>query len=280
VQLINNLPTDAMDRIKNNPNLQVLSTPSDRVIFVGMDAGRPPFNDVRVRQAMNYAIDKQTIVKDLLSGYADVATGPMHSMVPGFNDKLKQYDYDPAKAKDLLAQAGYANGLKVKFGYPSGRYLMDKLVGQAIVGQLAKAGITADAVSWKMTPAQWDDVIAVNLSGCFHWSRAAGAVLRGRGWGRIVNISSINGMRGKAGQANYAASKGGMIALSKSLAKELGRSGVTVNVVAPGMVRTPMTASLPDRFVEAAIEESAVGRIAEPEDCADAVVRILTDNLP
>ncbi|HYJ34205.1 MAG TPA: SDR family NAD(P)-dependent oxidoreductase [Candidatus Binatia bacterium] len=133
------------------------------------------------------------------------------------------------------------------------------------------AGITADAVSWKMTPAQWDDVIGVNLTGCFLWSRAAGAVLRDRGWGRIVNIASINGLRGKAGQANYAASKGGMVALSKSLAKELGRSGVTVNVVAPGMVKTPMTAPLPDRFVEAAIEESAVGRIAEPEDCASAV---------
>jgi 3-oxoacyl-[acyl-carrier protein] reductase len=139
------------------------------------------------------------------------------------------------------------------------------------------AGITADAMSWKMTPAQWDDVIAVNLTGCFHWSRAAGAVLRERGWGRIVNIASINGIRGKAGQANYAASKGGMIALSKSLAKELGRSGVTVNVVAPGMVNTPMTAGLPDRFVEAAIEESAVGRIAAPEDCAAAVAWLCSE---
>lgn len=140
------------------------------------------------------------------------------------------------------------------------------------------AGITADAMSWKMTPAQWDDVIAVNLTGCFHWSRAAGAVLRERGWGRIVNIASINGLRGKAGQSNYAASKGGMIALSKSLAKELGRSGVTVNVVAPGMVRTAMTASLPDRFVENAVAESAVGRIADPEDCAAAVAWLCSES--
>jgi 3-oxoacyl-[acyl-carrier protein] reductase len=139
------------------------------------------------------------------------------------------------------------------------------------------AGITADAVCWKMTPAQWDDVIAVNLTGCFHWNRAAASVLRERGWGRIVNIASINGLRGKAGQANYAASKGGMIALSKSLAKELGRSGVTVNVVAPGMVKTPMTASLAGRFVEAAIDESAVGRIAEPEDCASAVAWLCSE---
>ncbi|MGE5178082.1 MAG: 3-oxoacyl-ACP reductase FabG [Bacteroidota bacterium] len=139
------------------------------------------------------------------------------------------------------------------------------------------AGITNDAVSWKMTPEQWDEVIGVNLTGCFHWNRAAARVLRERGWGRIVNIASINGLRGKVGQANYAASKGGMIALSKSLAKELGRSGVTVNVVAPGMVKTAMVAALPDRFLEAAADESAVGRIAEPEDCASAVAWLCSE---
>jgi 3-oxoacyl-[acyl-carrier protein] reductase len=139
------------------------------------------------------------------------------------------------------------------------------------------AGITNDAVSWKMTPEQWDEVIGVNLTGCFHWNRAAARVLREQGWGRIVNIASINGIRGKVGQANYAASKGGMIALSKSLAKELGRSGVTVNVVAPGMVKTAMVAALPDRFLEAAADESAVGRIAEPEDCASAVAWLCSE---
>lgn len=159
----------------------------------------------------------------------------------------------------------------------------DTVIGEigAALGRLdilvCAAGITDDGLSWKMTPAQWDEVIAVNLTGCFHWNRAAAAVLRERGWGRIVNIASINGLRGKAGQANYAASKGGMVALSKSLAKELGRSGVTVNVVAPGMVRTPMTAGLPDRFVEAAIAESALGRIGEPEDCAAAVAWLCSD---
>ncbi|MEK7314844.1 MAG: SDR family NAD(P)-dependent oxidoreductase [Candidatus Eisenbacteria bacterium] len=134
------------------------------------------------------------------------------------------------------------------------------------------AGITADAVSWKMTPAQWDEVISVNLSGCFHWNRAAGALLRARQWGRIVNVASINGMRGKFGQSNYAASKGGMIALTKTLARELGPNGVTVNAVAPGMVRTAMTESLPESAVAAAVSETLVGRLAEPEDCAAAIV--------
>jgi 3-oxoacyl-[acyl-carrier protein] reductase len=136
---------------------------------------------------------------------------------------------------------------------------------------VCSAGITDDAPSWKMTPAQWENVIGVNLTGCFHWNRAVGAVLRERRWGRIVNIASINGLRGKAGQANYAASKGGVIALSKTLARELGRYGVTVNVVAPGMVRTPMTERLPAEITQGAVAETLLGRIGEPEDCASAV---------
>lgn len=139
------------------------------------------------------------------------------------------------------------------------------------------AGITADAVSWKMTPAQWDEVLAVNLTGCFHWNRAAAALLRARGWGRIVNVASINGLRGKFGQSNYAASKGGMIALTKTLARELGANGVTVNAVAPGMVRTAMTASLPESAVAAAVSETLVGRLAEPEDCAAAIAFLCSE---
>lgn len=139
------------------------------------------------------------------------------------------------------------------------------------------AGITADSVSWKMTPAQWDEVLAVNLTGCFHWNRSVGALLRGAGWGRIVNISSINGIRGKFGQSNYAASKGGMIALTKTLARELGPRGVTVNAVAPGMVRTAMTESLPESAVATAVSETVVGRLAEPEDCAAAITFLCSE---
>lgn len=139
------------------------------------------------------------------------------------------------------------------------------------------AGINADAVSWKMTAAQWDEVIGVNLTGCFHWNRAVALRLRERGWGRIVNVSSINGLRGKFGQANYAASKGGMVALSKTLARELGRFGVTVNVVAPGLVRTPMTAGLPPKAIEIALGETLTGRLAEPEDCAAAIAYLCSE---
>lgn len=142
---------------------------------------------------------------------------------------------------------------------------------------VGNAGIVADAMSWKMTEAQWDTVLDVNLKGCFAYARAVAPVLRDRRGGRVVFIASINGLRGKAGQANYAASKAGVVALGKTLARELGHAGVTVNVVAPGMVRTPLTAALPGEVVQRAVDESALGRIATPEDIADAVTFLCSE---
>ena len=142
---------------------------------------------------------------------------------------------------------------------------------------IGNAGVTADAMSWKMSEEQWDTVLDVNLKGCFAYARAAAPVLRERRSGRMVFIASINGLRGKAGQANYAASKAGVVALGKTLARELGRSGVTVNVVAPGMVRTALTEALPADVVQRAVDESQLGRIATPEDIADAVVFLCSE---
>lgn len=152
--------------------------------------------------------------------------------------------------------------------------LAERVVGEATreLGRLdilvACAGVTDDGMSWKLTEAQWDRVIDVNLKGFFNYARAAGAWMRQRRAGRIVGIASINGLRGKIGQANYAASKGGMVALAKTLARELGRYGVTVNVIAPGLVRTAMSASLPPEVTARALDETALGCLAEPADCA------------
>ena len=143
--LITYLPTDAIERVEANPNLKMLTTQEGRIQFVGLQAERPPFDDVRVRQALNYAIDKESLNRDFFAGYGEIATGPMHDSVLCFNDELEPFPYDPAKAKELLSQAGYPDGLKIKFGYSTGRYLMDKQLGEAIVGQLAKAGIECDA---------------------------------------------------------------------------------------------------------------------------------------
>lgn len=136
---------------------------------------------------------------------------------------------------------------------------------------VCNAGITRDAASWKMTEADWDAVIDVNLKGAFSFCRAAAPFFRAQKSGRIVTIASINGLRGKFGQANYSASKAGLIGLTRTLARELGPSGVTVNCVAPGMVRSEMTDSLPPHVLEAAVAESALGHIAEPEEIAYAV---------
>ncbi len=139
------------------------------------------------------------------------------------------------------------------------------------------AGITRDSVSWKMTEEDFDSVIDVNLKGVFNYNRAAALRFRKRDWGRIVNIASINGMRGKFGQANYAASKGGVIALSKTMARELGRSSVTVNCVAPGLVMTEMAAEIPAEFLDTARNETVTGRLAEPEDVARVVVFLCSE---
>jgi 3-oxoacyl-[acyl-carrier protein] reductase len=128
-----------------------------------------------------------------------------------------------------------------------------------------------------MTEEQWDAVLDANLKGSFAVARAAAPALRENQWGRIVLIGSINGRRGKFGQANYAASKAGLVGLGKTLARELGRFGITVNVVAPGMVATPMTAVLPAEAIARAEEEAVLRRIAEPRDVADAVTFLCSD---
>ena len=128
-----------------------------------------------------------------------------------------------------------------------------------------------------MSDAAWNDVIAVNLTGCFAYCRAVAPLFRQQVHGKIVNIASINALRGKMGLTNYAASKAGIIALTRTLARELGNKGVNVNCVAPGFVRTEMTAALPKEIVDKAIAETALGRLAEPEDVARVVTFLCSE---
>jgi 3-oxoacyl-[acyl-carrier protein] reductase len=138
------------------------------------------------------------------------------------------------------------------------------------------AGITRDRVTWKLTPEDWDAVMAVNLGAAFHLTRAAIPVMREGSGGAIVYVSSINGERGKFGQSAYAASKAGLHGLAKTVAREVGRFGIRINVVAPGMVRTPMTEGLPDEVLEAARDDSCLGRLAEPEDIASVIAFLVS----
>jgi 3-oxoacyl-[acyl-carrier protein] reductase len=139
------------------------------------------------------------------------------------------------------------------------------------------AGVTRDKSLVKMSDDEWDAVIDVNLTGAFHVLRAVAPGMIAAGYGRIVNVVSINGLRGKFGQANYAASKAGLVGLTKTAARELGPKGVTVNAVAPGMVLTDMTLALAAEFRQKAIDESVLKKLPEVEDVAAAVLFLLSN---
>jgi 3-oxoacyl-[acyl-carrier protein] reductase len=134
------------------------------------------------------------------------------------------------------------------------------------------AGITRDGVVWKLQDEDWQDVLDVNLAGAFRMTRACAPGMRRRRRGAIVNIASVNGMRGRFGQSNYAASKGGLIAFTRAVATELARDGVRVNAVAPGFVETPMTATLPAEVRREAAERALMRRLGRPEEIASAVL--------
>lgn len=134
------------------------------------------------------------------------------------------------------------------------------------------AGITRDRTLAKLTDAEWNEVLHTNLDSAFYLLRSVAGPLRAAGGGAIVLVSSINAERGKIGQANYTASKAGLIGLARTAALELGRYGIRVNVVSPGWVDTPMTAVLAPAFRQRAVEETALGRVGTPGDIAGPVL--------
>jgi len=134
------------------------------------------------------------------------------------------------------------------------------------------AGITIDKTLKNMSPDQWDKVLGVDLSSVFYCSRAVIGQMLERGYGRIINISSVVGQKGNFGQTNYAAAKAGIIGFTKALALETAKKGITVNAIAPGFVKTPMTAQIPKDVMDKIVESIPVGRLAEPSEIARAVV--------
>jgi 3-oxoacyl-[acyl-carrier protein] reductase len=133
------------------------------------------------------------------------------------------------------------------------------------------AGITRDNLLMRMKDEDWNDILDTNLTSVYRTSKAVMRAMMKARRGRIINIASVVGVTGNAGQANYAAAKAGIIAFSKSLAKEIGSRGITVNVVAPGFIDTDMTRSLPEAAREALVGQIALGRLGEPADIARAV---------
>jgi len=139
------------------------------------------------------------------------------------------------------------------------------------------AGITKDKLLMRMNELDWDAVMAVNLKGAFHCIRFAARAMVNQRFGRIINIASIVGVIGNAGQANYVASKAGIIGLTKTAAREFAQRGITVNAVAPGFIETDMTASLPQKVRESMVAQIPLGRTGKPEDVAHMVAFLASD---
>ncbi|UCH65907.1 MAG: SDR family oxidoreductase [Ignavibacterium sp.] len=139
------------------------------------------------------------------------------------------------------------------------------------------AGINWDGVIWKMSEEQWDSVIDVNLKGYFNYIRTVAPIFREQKSGKIVNVTSINGLRGKFGQANYSASKAGIIGLTKTVARELGKYGVNVNAVAPGLIETDMMKQASEEVRKMAVEEIVLKRIGDPEEVANVVAFLCSE---
>ena len=139
------------------------------------------------------------------------------------------------------------------------------------------AGITADSTLVKMEEAQWDRVIDVNLKGVFNVSQAAAKIMKAQNSGVILNASSVVGLYGNFGQTNYAATKWGIIGMTKTWAKELGKNNIRVNAVAPGFIATPMTEKMPDNVRDMMKKKSVLGDMGQPEDIANAYLFLASD---
>lgn len=139
------------------------------------------------------------------------------------------------------------------------------------------AGIHRNEVIWAMDEAQWDEVLDVNLKGAFNYIRAVAPIFRLQRAGKIVNIASIHGLRGRQAGPNYSAAKAGVIGLTKSVARDLGPYGVNVNAVAPGIIETDMVRALPSEVRDKFVAETVLGRIGQPEDVAHLVTFLCSD---
>jgi len=160
-----------------------------------------------------------------------------------------------------------------------------KQVTQDIINRYGKidilinnAGIVQDALVTKMTEEQWDKVIGIDLEGPFHMIRAVVNTMIEHGTGVIINVSSIVGIYGNVGQTNYSAAKAGLIGMTKTLAKELGRKGIRVNAVAPGFVQTHMTEKVPEKILEMMKEKTPLKRLGQPTDVANVLLFLASDD--
>jgi len=177
-----------------------------------------------------------------------------------------------AAAEEIRANGGIAHALPIDVSSGDAIHsACEKLLEEkeCIDILVNNAGITRDNLLFRMEEDDWNTVINTNLTSCFHWIKALGRPMTRKRWGRIVNVSSVVGLTGNAGQANYSAAKAGMIGLTKSLAREFAARTVTVNAIAPGFIDTDMTSGLDDRVKEVALGTIPLKRFGKVEDIAE-----------
>ena len=186
-----------------------------------------------------------------------------------------------AETEKLIAEAG-GKGTGMQVNVASEKEVAE-FVGRALdeTGRIDvlvnNAGITRDGLIVRMKETDWDDVVNINLKGTFNCIKAVSKAMIKQRSGRIINVSSVVGVSGNPGQANYVASKAGIIGLTKAVAKELAPRGITANAVAPGYIATEMTTSLSEKAREIMVNQIPLGRVGTPEDIAAAVVFLASD---
>lgn len=180
--------------------------------------------------------------------------------IKGLGVKCRGYKVDVSNFEAVVEAV---NKVKEDFG------TIDSLVNNA--------GITRDNFLTKMEIDDWNRVISINLTGTFNCAKAVATIMMEKGYGVIVNVSSVVGVYGNIGQSNYAASKAGVIGLTKTWAKEFGRKGIRVNAVAPGFIKTPMTDKVPDKVIEYMVSKTPLSRMGEAYEVANAILFLISD---
>ena len=215
-----------------------------------------------------------------------LVTGGIAGIGAAIAEAFKDADYHPIAvdiAQDRLDAFTHATGIPAYRMDVSDFDDVQNVVGNIMAKHgdidvlVNNAGITRDAMAHKMSPDQWQAVINVNLNSVFNTVRCLSDGMRQRGWGRIINISSMNGQKGQFGQSNYAAAKAGMIGYTKSIAIEMAGKGITANCIAPGFILTDMTKAMPKEILETERQKIPVGNLGEPQDIADAAVFLASE---
>jgi acetoacetyl-CoA reductase len=193
---------------------------------------------------------------------------------------VANYSGNDAAAKEFTGETGVP-AIKFDVGdYAACEAALGKLAAEQgpIEVLINNAGITRDTTLHKMTPQLWDEVLRTNITSCFNLSRLVIEAMRDKGFGRIINIGSINGQSGQFGQSNYAAAKAAMHGFTKALALESAAKGITVNTICPGYINTDMVRAVPEPVLQKIVAKIPVGRLGEPEEIARCVLFLAADD--